>query len=338
MFLREYNVAIVGPLGVVGRKITHILAERNFPINKIKLLGTEANKNKEVIFKGRSIYTQVAKKGAFKDVDIAFFCAGNEVSKKLGPIAIDEGALVIDNSSAWRMDPNTPLVIPEVNPQDLHWHKGLIANPNCSTTQMLVVLKPIHHKYKIKRVVVSTYQAVSGTGKNAIDELDSQILDYVNHQDISNYVYPHQIAFNILPHIDDFLSTGYTKEEMKMIDETKKILDKDIKITATTVRIPVFSSHSESINIETERPIDLEEVKKLLDNSKGIKVLDSPKDNLYPMPINSVDRDEVFVGRIRKDYSVDNGINLWVVSDNLRKGAALNAVQIAETLIDEGLL
>lgn len=336
--MKAYNIAIVGPMGVVGRKVTKILEERKFPIKKIKLLGTERNKGKEIIFNGEKIYTEVAKEGAFKDVDIAFFCVGSEVSKTLAPIAIEEGALVIDNSSAWRMDPEVPLIIPEVNPEDLLWHKGLIANPNCSTTQMLVVLKPIHDKYRIKRVVVSTYQAVSGTGKDAIEELNNQVLDYVNNRDMVNSVYPYQIAFNVIPHIDSFLDTGYTKEEMKMIDETKKILDENIRITATTVRIPVLNGHSESINIETGLPVDLEELKELLNNSKGIKVLDNPEETLYPMPINSVDQDEVFVGRIRRDFSVENGINLWVVSDNLRKGAALNAVQIAETIVTKNLI
>lgn len=336
--MNKYNVAIVGPLGVVGREIAKILEERNFPINKIKLLGTEANKNKEIIFKDKKVYTEVADKGAFIDVDIAFFCAGNEVSKSLGPIAVKEGALVIDNSSAWRMDPNTPLIVPEVNSGALHYHKGIIANPNCSTTQMLVALKPIHDKYQINRIVVSTYQAVSGTGKDAIDELNQQVFDYVNNYDLNSSIYPHQIAFNILPHIDDFLDTGYTKEEMKMIDETKKILGENIEITATTVRVPVFTGHSESINIETENTIDIDELKELLNSSKGIKVVDNIKENIYPLPINCVNKDEVFVGRIRKDFSIKNGINLWVVSDNLRKGAALNAVQIAETLIDENLL
>lgn len=336
--MKYYNIAIVGPLGVVGRKITHILEERNFPINKIKLLGTETNKNKEVLFKGKKIYTEIADDGSFSDVDLVFFCAGNKVSKNLAPIAVDEGALVIDNSSEWRMDPKVPLIIPEVNHYDLYWHSGIIANPNCSSIQMLMALKPIHDKYRIKRVIVSTYQAVSGTGKDAIDELNQQILDYINNKVISNSVYPHQISFNILPHIDDFLDSGYTKEEMKMINETHKILDRNINITATTVRIPVISGHSESINIETKLPIDIDDLKELLSKSKGIKVLDNPGDNLYPMPINSVDKDDVFIGRIRKDYSVVNGINMWVVSDNLRKGAALNAVQIAESLIDKDLL
>src|SRR5699024_5719547 len=308
--MKKYNIAIVGPLGVVGRKIRNILEERDFPINKIKLLGSERNKNKKVLFRGQEIYTKVAEEGAFTGVDIVFFCAGNQVSKELGPIAVEEGALVIDNSSAWRMDPQVPLIIPEVNPEDLSWHKGIIANPNCSSTQMLVALKPIDDKYNIKRVVVSTYQAVSGTGKDAIDELNQQVLEYINDKEISYSIYPHQILFNVLPHIDDFLDTGYTKEEMKMIDESKKILDEDINITATTVIHTIVSGHTESINIETKFPINIKELIELFNYSKGIKILDNPKDNLYPMPINSTDRDEVFIGRIRKDNSIDNGVNL----------------------------
>lgn len=336
--LKTYNVAIVGPLGAVGQQVTSLLTQRNFPINKIKLLGTETNSGKEVIFKDETIFTEIACEGAFKEIDLAFFCVGNEVSKTLAPIAISEGAIVIDNSSAWRMDPSVPLVIPEVNPKDVDSHMGLISNPNCSSIQMLVALKPIHDVYRIKRVVVSTYQAVSGTGKDAIDELSKQAFDYVNNNPVLNEVYPHVILFNALPHIDSFLDTGYTKEEMKLVNETKKILDKDIEVTATTVRIPVFRGHSESVNIETKLPIDINYAKYLLSQSPGIKVIDEPKSNLYPMPIDCMDKNHVFVGRIRKDYSVENGINMWIVSDNLRKGAALNAVQIAELLIDRNLL
>lgn len=336
--LKTYNVAIVGPLGAVGRQVASLLAERNFPINKISLLGTENNRGKEVIFKDEIIYTEVASKEAFKEIDLAFFCVGNEVSKSLAPIAIEEGAIVIDNSSAWRMDPDVPLVIPEVNPEAVDSHNGLISNPNCSTIQMLVALKPVHDAYRVRRVVVSTYQAVSGTGKDAIDELNDQAKDYVNNNLVSYSVYPHQILFNVIPHIDTFLHSGYTKEEMKMVNETQKILGRNIDVTATAVRIPVFRGHSESVNIETELPVDINYLKYLLRQSPGIKVIDNPELNLYPMPINCQDKDYVFVGRIRKDYSISNGINMWIVSDNLRKGAALNAVQIAELLIDRNLL
>lgn len=334
----NYNVAIVGAMGAVGKELIKILIERQFPIKSIKLLGTAANEGREVKFKDEILYTKEACEGAFEDVDIAFFCVEAEISKTLSPIAIKEGAVVIDNSSAFRMLDNIPLVVPEVNPESLKTHNGLIANPNCSTIQMLVPLKPIHDKYNIKRIVVSTYQAVSGTGKNAIDELNEQARDYVDKKEIKHSVYPYQILFNALPHIDAFIDTGYTKEEMKMVDETHKILDKRIKVTSTTVRIPVFRGHSESVNIETELPFDIEEVKKLLECFSGIIVLDKPEEKLYPMPLFSKDTSDVFVGRIRRDFTVENGLNMWIVADNLRKGAALNAVQIAESLIKQGLV
>ena len=291
-----------------------ILIERNFPIQSIKLLGTSANKGRKINFNDKIIYTKEAREGAFEGVDIAFFCVEAEISKILAPIAISEGAVIIDNSSAWRTEPDIPLIVPEVNSESLKNHKGLIANPNCSTIQMLVPLKPIHDKYKIKRIVVSTYQAVSGTGKNAIDELNTQAKAYVNEKEIANFVYPYQILFNAIPHIDSFIEN------------------------ATTVRIPVFRGHSESINIETELAFEIEDIKKLLKSSKGIAVIDDPKEYLYPMPLYATDTDDVYVGRIRKDFTVDNGLNMWVVADNLRKGAALNAVQIAETLIELKLL
>jgi len=331
-------VAVVGPLGVVGRKLTSILQERNFPINKIKFLGTHRNKDKEIEFNNEIFFTEVAEKVAFKDVDIAFFCVDSSVSRELVPIAVNENAIVIDNSSAWRMDKDVPLVIPEVNPEDLKHHKGLIANPNCSTIQMLVPLKPIHDIYNIKRIVVSTYQAVSGTGKDAINELHNQVLSYFSDEPILNSVYPHQILFNLLPHIDDFLENGYTKEEMKMVNETKKILDENIEVSSTTVRVPIFNCHSESVNIETEKAISPDEVREILNKTKGVKVVDEPKSNLYPMPIYVDGEDDVFVGRIRKDFSIKNGINMWIVADNLRKGAALNSVQIAEKLIEMNLV
>lgn len=336
--METYNLAIVGPMGAVGQEVAKILVARDFPIKSIKLLGTAANKGREIKFDDRIIYTEEACEGTFEGVDIAFFCVEAEISKILAPIAISEGAVIIDNSSAWRMEPDIPLVVPEVNPESLRNHKGLIANPNCSTIQMLVPLKPIHDKYKIKRIVVSTYQAVSGTGKNAIDELNAQAKSYINDVEITNSVYPYQILFNALPHIDSFIDNGYTKEEMKMVNETNKILDRDIKVSATTVRIPVFRGHSESVNIETELPFEMEEITDLLKSSKGVVVLDAPNENLYPMPLYTTDTDDVYVGRIRRDFTVDNGLNMWVVADNLRKGAALNAVQIAETLINLHLL
>ncbi len=335
--MHNYNVAIVGASGVVGQRIIKIIEERKFPIKNIKFLGS-SSKNQEIIFKGISYNIEAITEDSFKNVDIAWFCVEADVSRSLAPLAIADGALVIDNSSAFRMEPKVPLVIPEVNPEDLDWNNGIIANPNCSTIQMLMVLKPIHDHFSINRVVVSTYQSVSGTGKNAIDELISQSKDYLQDNEIVNTVYPHQILFNVIPHIDDFLDNGYTKEEMKMVNETNKILDDNIKVTATAVRVPVIISHSEAINIETNLPFDLNYLTHILANSPGVKVLDDTNNKLYPMPINSTGNDDVFVGRIRRDTTQPNTLDLWVVADNLRKGAALNAVQIAETLIARGLL
>ena len=336
--MKKYNVAVVGALGAVGQEMLKTLEKRNFPINKLKPLDIPSNKGKELIFNGEKVLVEVAEKGAFEDIDIALFSAGGDASLVLAPIAAAEKAIVIDNSSAWRMDPAVPLVIPEVNPEDLDWNKGIIANPNCSTIQMLVALKPIHDNYIIKRIVVSTYQAVSGTGQKAIDELNKQTKDYANGNEMVSSVYPHQISFNALPHIDVFMENGYTKEEMKMVNETKKMLDENIKVSATAVRIPVFRCHSESINIETEKEMDVENIIKLLSATPGIKVQDSPENNSYPLAIDVEGKDDVYVGRIRKDFSVENGLNLWVVADNLRKGAALNAVQIAETMIQRNLV
>jgi aspartate-semialdehyde dehydrogenase len=336
--MKKYNVAVVGALGAVGSEMLKILEQRGFPVATIKPLDIEANDGKEILFNGQKVKIQTAKEGAFKDIDIALFSAGGDASMILAPIAVKEGAIVIDNSSTWRMDTKVPLVVPEVNPQDLSWHKGLIANPNCSTIQMLVALKPLHDKYKIKRIIVSTYQAVSGTGQDAINELDQQVKSYADGVKPSSKVYPHQIAFNALPHIDTFLENEYTKEEMKMDNETKKILDESIKVSATAVRVPVFRAHSESINIETEKPIDANEAKDILRNAPGVKIVDDNSINLYPLAIDAEGKDDVFVGRIRKDFSIENGLNLWVVADNLRKGAALNAVQIAEELIKQKLI
>ncbi|WP_130806919.1 aspartate-semialdehyde dehydrogenase [Senegalia massiliensis] len=332
--MKKFNVAIVGARGAVGKKVMELLVERNFPINKLKLLGSEKGTGIQIKFKDENLVTEEACKGAFEGLDIAFFCVDKEISEKLAPIAIDEGCIVIDNSSCFRMNKEVPLIIPEINPHDIDFHKGIIANPNCSTIQMLVALKPIHDIYNIKRIVVSTYQSVSGSGKKAIDELNDQVKDYIAGNNISNSIYPHQISFNAIPHIDDFIDNGYTKEEMKMVNETKKILDENIEVSATAVRIPVIKGHCESINIQTKKKIDPESVKELLSKFKGIKVLDDPLNNLYPIPITVEETDYVYVGRIRKDFTIKNGLNIWVVSDNLRKGAALNAIQIAELLID----
>jgi aspartate-semialdehyde dehydrogenase len=283
------------------------------------------------------IKVEAINEDSFKGIDIALFSAGAERSKIWAPVAAKSGCIVIDNSSQWRMDPEIPLVVPEVNPHDLKWHKGIIANPNCSTIQMVVVLKPIHDAAKIKRVVVTTFQAVSGTGQKAIDELLRQTTDLLNFKDVQCNVYPHQIAFNVLPHIDKFLENGYTKEEMKMVNETKKIMgDNSIRLTATTVRVPVFRCHSESLNIETEKKLTPNEVRAVLSAAPGVIVYDAPDKNIYPVPIDVAGKDETYVGRIREDDTIENGINLWIVADNLRKGAALNAVQIAEKLIEMG--
>lgn len=335
--MHYYNVAVVGASGVVGQQIIKIIEERNFPIKSIKFLGN-SSKNQEIIFKNKKHYIQAITEDTFKNIDIAWFCVEADISKTLAPVAIAEGAIVIDNSSAFRMEAKVPLVIPEVNPEDLDWNNGIISNPNCSTIQMLLVLKPIHDHFSINRVVVSTYQSVSGTGKNAISELISQEKDYVKENPIKNKVYPYQILHNVIPHIDQFLDTGYTKEEMKMVDETHKILDDNIKLTATAVRVPVLYSHSEALNIETHLPFDLNYLTQILDSSPGIRVVDDISKIEYPMPVNTTGHDNVYVGRIRRDSTVPNALNLWVVGDNIRKGAALNAVQIAETLISRKLL
>lgn len=335
--MHYYNVAVVGASGVVGQQIIKIIEERNFPIKSVKFLGN-SSKNQEIIFKNKKHYIQAITEDSFKNIDIAWFCVEADISKTLAPLAIAEGAIVIDNSSAFRMEAKVPLVIPEVNPEDLDWNNGLISNPNCSTIQMLLVLKPIHDHFSINRVVVSTYQSVSGTGTNAISELINQEKDYVREKPIKNKVYPYQILHNVIPHIDQFLDTGYTKEEMKMVDETHKILDDNIKLTATAVRVPVLYSHSEALNIETHLPFDLNYLTQILDSSPGIRVVDDISKIEYPMPVNTTGHDHVYVGRIRRDSTVANALNLWVVGDNIRKGAALNAVQIAETLISRKLL
>jgi aspartate-semialdehyde dehydrogenase len=291
-------------------------------------------------FKGKSYTVEVMDENSFAGMDVGLFSPGGAVSQKFAPIAGRAGCVVIDNTSAFRMDPDVPLVVPEVNPHAIaHYSKkNIIANPNCSTIQMVVALKPIHDVAKIKRIVVSTYQSVSGTGKRAIRELESQVLSIYNNQEIKKEVYPHQIAFNCLPHIDVFLPNGYTKEEMKMVNETRKIMEDDsIRVTATTVRVPVFYSHSEAVNIETEKKITPDEVRKILSKAPGVIVADNPGLTEYPLAINAAGKDETFVGRIREDESIPNGINMWVVSDNIRKGAALNAVQIAEILIQKYL-
>jgi aspartate-semialdehyde dehydrogenase len=333
--MRSYNVAVVGATGAVGNEMIKVLEQRNFPVKKLTLLASERSLGKDLTFHGKSIPVEVLTENSFAGIEIGLFSAGGSVSEKYAPIAAAQGCAVIDNTSAFRMVPDIPLVVPEVNPEAiaLYKNRGIIANPNCSTIQMVVALKPIHDAVGIKRIVVSTYQAVSGTGKKAIEELSLQTQALLSFKEPVAKVYPHQIAFNCLPHIDVFLENGYTKEEMKMVNETKKIMDdQSIMVTATTVRVPVFYSHSESVNIETKKKITADEVRKLLSTAPGVMVVDNPSNNEYPLAINAAGRDETFVGRIREDESIPNGINLWVVSDNIRKGAALNAVQIAEIL------
>lgn len=328
--MKGYNVAIVGATGLVGRKMLQVLEERNFPIRNLLLLASEKSIGVELKFKDESIKVEKLTTMKFKNVDIALFSAGSNISIEFAPEAVKQGCIVIDNSSAFRLNKDVPLVVPEVNREEIFKHNGIIANPNCSTIQLVVVLKPLHDKFKIKRVIVSTYQSVTGAGKRGLD----QLMDEINGGKSANPKFPHQIAFNCIPHIDEFYEDGYSKEEHKIIRETQKIMnDKNIKITATCVRVPTVGGHSESVNIEFEKGFDIGEIKKVLSNSPGIIVMDEPFSNIYPMPILSNERDEVFVGRIRRDTSVENGLNLWIVADNLRKGAATNAVQIAEEII-----
>jgi aspartate-semialdehyde dehydrogenase len=338
---RRYNVAVVGATGAVGTEMMRILEERNFPVERLVPLASERSAGKSVKFKGEEIPVKVLDERSFEGVQIALFSAGGSVSERFAPIAARSGCVVVDNTSAFRMDPDVPLVVPEVNPHaiSLYKKKGIIANPNCSTIQMVVVLKPLHDRARIRRVVVSTYQSVSGTGMRAILELEAQVRAWVEGKALEPKVYPHPIAFNCLPHIDVFFEDGYTKEEMKMVNETKKIMeDETIRVTATTVRVPVFRGHSEAINIETERKLTVQEAREILSRAPGVKLWDDPAEKKYPMPILAAGGDETWVGRIREDTSVENGLNLWVVADNLRKGAALNAIQIAEILIRDYLV
>ena len=340
MARKKLNIAVAGATGAVGNQMIRCLEEMNFPLNSVVFLASSRSVGRQIRFKGDLIDVQELKKDSFKGCDIALFSAGGGTSEKFAPCAAGDGCVVVDNSSAWRMDPQVPLVVPEVNPHAIaqYTEKGIIANPNCSTIQMVVALNPIHKKYGIKRIVVSTYQAVSGTGKKAIDELFDQSRAMINFLNYEKRVYPHRIAFNCLPHIDTFLENGYTKEEMKMVNETRKIMEDDsIAVTATTVRVPVFFGHSESVNIETHEPVSAEGVRTLLENAPGIKVMDDPGKNLYPLATDAAGQDLTLVGRIRQDESVPYGLNMWIVADNIRKGAATNTVQIAQILAREYL-
>ena len=329
--MKKVNVAIVGATGMVGRTFLKVLEERNFPIDNLYLFSSARSAGSKVEFAGKEYTVEELNENSFdRDIQIALFSAGGSISEKYAPIAASKGVVVVDNSSAWRMDENVPLVVPEVNPEAVKEHKGIIANPNCSTIQAMVPLKPLHDKYKIKRIVYSTYQAVSGSGVKGTKDLEDGI------NGVPNQFYPHPIAYNCLPHIDVFMENGYTKEEMKMINETMKILnDYNLKITA---RVPVVNGHSESVNVEFENDFEIDELKGVLAGFEGLELVDDIDNNVYPTAFELSGRDEVFVGRIRRDFSVDSGINMWVVADNIRKGAATNAVQIAELLLKYDLV
>jgi len=338
--MKGYRVAVVGATGAVGREMVKVLEQRDFPVSEIKLLASSRSAGKIVRFRGEDVKVEELKPESFEGVDIALFSAGGERSKQFAPEAVKRGVVVIDNSSAFRMEEDVPLVVPEVNPEDVDWHRGIIANPNCSTIQMVVVLKPLHDISRIKRVVVSTYQAVSGAGAEAMEELREQTDAILSGKPVPEpRKIPKQIAFNCIPQIDVFLEDGYTKEEHKMVNETKKIMhDNGIEVSATCVRVPVFIGHSESVNVEFEGEVDVEAAVEALKSAKGVRVMDDFERGIYPTPLDVAGKDEVLVGRIRKDTTLRSGLNMWIVGDNLRKGAALNAVQIAELLLERGLI
>ena len=337
--MKKYNVAVVGATGLVGREMLKILSQRNFPINELKLIASERSEGKKIQFEDRELTVETVKEGTFAGIDIALFSAGSGVSKKVAPQVKEAGGIVVDNSSAFRMEPDAPLVVPEVNGEDLKEHQQIIANPNCSTIQMVMLLKPLAEKYGLKRLVINTYQAVSGAGKKSVDELIEQTEAYLNKEEIKKENFNNQIAFNAIPQIDIFLDNDYTKEEMKMVNETHKILhDPNLPVTATCVRIPVIFGHGESLNIELNKDFKIEDVKELFTQTKNVEVVDDPETEKYPLQIDTENNDNVLVGRIRRDNSVENGINLWLTANNLRKGAALNTVQIAEYLIENDLV
>jgi len=332
--MKEPRVAIVGATGMVGQEMRQILEQREFPLADLKLLASERSRGRTLEFRGETLPVQVLDRGSFDGIDLSLFSAGTGISKEFSPLAVEAGAVVIDNSNAFRMDPGVPLVVPEVNPGEALKNKGVISNPNCSTIQMVVVLNPLHKEFGIQRVVVSTYQSVSGTGKEAVEELMQQVRAAEAGEAPVAEVYPHQIAYNCLPHIDVFLDNGYCREEQKMIDETRKIMgEPDLPITATAVRVPVLVGHGESVNVQFAKPVEPESARAILAKAPGVEVVDDPANNLYPLAIDCQGNDPSYVGRIRKDFSAPNALNLWIVSDNLRKGAALNAVQIAELLL-----
>jgi aspartate-semialdehyde dehydrogenase len=330
--VKKFNVAVVGATGLVGRKMIQVLEERKFPVGELRLLASARSAGTTLKFNGKDVDVRELKPESFHGIEIALFSAGASVSKEFARHAVNAGTLVIDNSSAFRMDDDVPLVVPEVNPADMLKHRGIIANPNCSTIQMVVALKPLHDKWKIRRIVVATYQSVTGAGKPAVTQLEAEMAKEKNPP----RKFPHQIAYNVLPHIDVFFDDGYSREEMKLVNETRKIMgDQSINVTATCVRVPVFGGHSEAVNVEFEKPFTEKEVVETLRHAPGVCIQDDVKQNIYPMPLSSHEKDDVFVGRVRRDTTVANGLNLWIVSDNLRKGAATNAVQIAEEWVKQ---
>jgi aspartate-semialdehyde dehydrogenase len=335
MSRKEFNVAIVGATGLVGQEFIKVLGQRNFPMSSLHLFASDRSAGRKITVKDEEMEVQETTPQSFKGIDIALFSAGSEISQHFSPIAARAGAVVVDNSAAFRMDPQVPLVVPEVNAEDIKEHKGIIANPNCSTIQLVVALYPLHKANPIKRFIVDSYQSVSGTGAAALEELSEQARQVLEGNTVIPHVYPHQIAFNILPEIDLFLDNGYTKEEWKVVEESKKIMHaKDIAISATCARVPVFIGHSEAVHIQFSDPMSPDTARRILAEAPGVRVLDDPNISLYPQAWSAAGSDEVFVGRIRKDNSHDCGLAMWIVADNLRKGAALNAVQIAETMVE----
>jgi aspartate-semialdehyde dehydrogenase len=330
----EYRVAIVGATGLVGHEFIKVLEQRKFPMSLIHLYASDRSAGKKLLVANKKIEVKETAPDSFKGIDIALFSAGADISKHFSPIAAQSGAVVVDNSAAFRMEPDVPLVVPEINPEDIKWHKGIIANPNCSTIQMVVALYPLHKVNPIKRIIVSTYQSVSGTGSAAIEELTIQSKQVLEGKKTVPKVYPHQIAFNLIPEIDVFQDEDYTKEEWKMVHETRKIMHApDMAVSATCVRVPVFLGHSEAVTVEFSKPMSPQEARDILAKAPGVKVVDDPKAHLYPQAVVAAGTDDTYVGRIRRDISHPNGLVMWIVSDNIRKGAALNAVQIAEEMI-----
>lgn len=343
--MKEYNLAILGATGAVGQEFINLLNERDFPFKNLKLLASARSAGKELTVRGKTYKVEEAKADSFNGVDVALF-AGGSISKTFAPIAVKAGAVVIDNSSTYRMDPEVPLIVPEVNPQDIKKHKGIIANPNCSTIIMVMALKPIYDLARIKRIIVSTYQAASGAGKDGLDELERQIKEAAAGKEMTAHIVPSAsaakhfpLALNLVPQIDVFLDNLYTKEEMKMVNETKKIFsDPEMRITATTVRVPVYRSHSESVNVELEHDVELADIRKALSQFPGVVLQDDPSQQIYPMPLYTSGLNDVYVGRLRRDESADRSFNFWCVGDQIRKGAALNTLQIAETMVKNNWL